>query len=92
MVKKKIKEGKITTIKLLEETMLIITKKGYSIGNLDTVIIADKPKLLNYKDKMRDNIAEILKIDKDKISIKATTEEGTRNTETIAAYAVALLK
>ena len=81
----------ISSLKLLEQTLSIIEKKGYSVNNIDTVIIADKPKITGYKNKMRQNLAKILKIDADKINIKATTEEGTGKTEAIAAYAVVLL-
>lgn len=81
----------ISSLKLLKKTLSIIEKKGYSVNNIDTIIVAEKPKLTHYKGKMRKNIAKILKIDLDKINIKATTEEKTRKVEAIAAYAVALL-
>ena len=81
----------ICSLKLLDKTLSIIMKKGYSVGNIDTIIVTEKPKLTNYKNKIKKNIAKTLKINSDKIDIKATTEEGTRNTDAIAAYAVALL-
>ncbi len=82
----------ISSIKLLQQTFSMINEKGYSVNNIDTVIIADRPKLAPYKGKMREIIAKILKIGSDKVNIKATTEEGTRKVEAIAAYAIVLLK
>ena len=82
----------ISSIKLLEQTFSMIDEKGYSVNNIDAVIIADRPKLALYKGKMREIIAKILRIDSDKINIKAATEEGTRKVESIAAYAIAALK
>ncbi len=82
----------ISSLKLLEKTLSIIGEKGYSVNNIDTIIIADKPKLAGYKNKMRQNLAKILKIDIGNINIKATTEEEMRSTEAIAAYAVVVLK
>lgn len=82
----------ISSIKLLEQTFSMVDEKGYSVNNIDTVIIADRPKLAPYKGKMREIIAKILRIDSDKINIKAATEEGTRKVEAIAAYAIAALK
>jgi len=82
----------ISSIKLLQQTFSMIDEKGYSVNNIDTVIIVDRPKLAPYKGKMREIIAKVLKIGSDKVNIKATTEEGTRKVEAIAAYAVALLE
>ncbi|MBN1405690.1 MAG: 2-C-methyl-D-erythritol 2,4-cyclodiphosphate synthase [Candidatus Omnitrophica bacterium] len=82
----------ISSLKLLDKTLAIIKQKKYSIQNIDTMILAQAPKISPYRNKMILNIAKTLKIKPDKINIKATTEEGTRKTEAIAAYAVALLK
>ncbi|MFH1823693.1 MAG: 2-C-methyl-D-erythritol 2,4-cyclodiphosphate synthase [Candidatus Firestonebacteria bacterium] len=51
-------------------------KKDYKIINIDTVIVAEKPKLSEYLPKMKENIAKILKIKKSQISIKSTTSKG----------------
>ena len=67
---------------------------NYIIENIDSTIIAQKPKMLPYIDKMRQNIASALDISVGCVSVKATTEEGlgfTGNGEGIAAQAVALL-
>jgi len=81
----------ISSLKLLEKTLTIIKGKGYSVNNVDTIIIAEKPKLTNYKKKIKEKIAKTLKINSGAVNIKATTEEGTRNTDAIAAYAIVLL-
>lgn len=66
----------ISSMKLLEETGMLILQKGYSINNIDATIIAQKPKMSPHIELMRKNIAAALNIDIDQINIKATTEEG----------------
>lgn len=81
----------ISSLVLLEKVKDILKGKGYSIVNVDSTIIADKPKLSPYIYEMKANIAEILQLDKDCVGIKATTSEGlgfTGRGEGIAAYAV----
>lgn len=65
----------ISSILLLKEVGKLILDKGYTIGNIDATIIAQKPKMLPHIDTMRRNIAEALNIDINNINIKATTEE-----------------
>ncbi len=68
-------------------------KHKFKIMNIDSVIICQKPKLAQYTDKMRENIAKTLDIDIDNVSVKATTTEYmgfTGRNEGIAAVAVAL--
>ena len=65
----------ISSMILLEKVSKIISEKKYSIVNIDSVLIAQKPKFAPYIDKMRRNIASVLKIDVENISIKATTSE-----------------
>lgn len=82
----------ISSLVLLEKVKDILMGKGYIIVNVDSTIIADKPKLSPYIDEMKANIADILQLDKDCVGIKATTSEGlgfTGRGEGIAAYAVA---
>lgn len=82
------------SLKLLEEVKKLIDKKGYFISNVDATIIAQKPKLMPYIEKMRENISKTLEINIDCVNIKATTEEGlgfTGSGEGIAAHAVVLL-
>ncbi|WP_288154231.1 2-C-methyl-D-erythritol 2,4-cyclodiphosphate synthase [Duncaniella freteri] len=80
--------------RLLRRVAEIIAGKGYSIGNVDVTIIAQRPKLLNYIPQMIENIAADLCIPTDCVSVKATTTEHlgfTGRGEGIAALAVALI-
>lgn len=61
---------------LMEHVRDMLYEAGYSIGNIDATIIAQKPKMAPFVEEMRNRIAETLKIEKDRINIKATTEEG----------------
>lgn len=65
----------ISSIKLLDEVEKLIESKGYRISNVDSVIVAQNPKLKPYIDDMRKNIANSLRLDIDRVSVKATTEE-----------------
>ena len=63
------------SVLLLEETVKVLTQSGYSIGNIDSTIIAQSPKLAMFIPKMRENIAVACRIDVGSVSVKATTEE-----------------
>ncbi len=79
----------ISSLVLLDRTRGIV--KGYRINNIDCLIIAQEPRLTPYLSKMKENIAQVLKIEKGKINIKATTTEGLGpmgRGEGIAAYAI----
>ena len=65
----------IDSMILLERVYNLIDLKGYKIGNLDSIIVAQNPKLKPYLNTMREKISEVLKTDINNISIKATTEE-----------------
>ncbi len=83
------------SLKLLAFVMQLLQKEGYSIENIDSTIIAQKPKLASYIPAMREKIAAACQIDLGQISVKATTEEGlgfTGSLEGVAAHAVCLLK
>jgi 2-C-methyl-D-erythritol 2,4-cyclodiphosphate synthase len=60
---------------LLKNVYEMIKKKGYLLGNLDSVVALQKPKIMQYIPQMKNKIAEILETTSDKISIKATTTE-----------------
>ncbi len=80
---------------LLAECCRLIKEKGYTIANADITIIAQKPKLAKHIEKMRSNVAQTLEVSADRISVKATTEEGlgfTGSLEGISAHAVALIE
>lgn len=80
---------------LLKKTLEVITEKGYSIGNIDATICAERPKINPHIPQMQKVMAEILEISVDDISIKATTSEKmgfVGREEGFAAYAVALIE
>lgn len=84
----------ISSLILLEKTNHLINQNNFFVGNVDATIVAERPKLLPYIDEMRKKIANTLKIDVSKISIKATTSEKlgfTGREEGIVAMAVALI-
>ena len=81
----------VSSLLLLGEVRKLLEKGKFTTGNIDIVVVTEKPKLLNYKDLMRKNIAETLRLDVERINIKATTAEGlgfTGRAEGISAYAV----
>jgi len=79
---------------LLSKTVQLIEEKGFRIGNVDSTVCAERPKLNPFIPEMQRVIAEILKTDLDNVSIKATTSEKmgfVGREEGITAYAVALI-
>ena len=83
------------SIKLLQRVCEAVRSEGYEIENIDSTVIAQKPKLAPFIDSMRKNIAVACLVDVGRISIKATTEEKLGFTgagEGISASAVCLLK
>lgn len=84
----------ISSMKLLSHVGELIEKEGYLIENIDATVIAQKPKLRPYIDEMEKNIAAVLKLQKNQVNIKATTEEGlgfTGTEEGISAQAICSL-
>lgn len=82
------------SMKLLEHVYNLITSKGYKIGNIDSTIIAQSPKMAPYIENMRSNISKVLNTDIDNINIKATTEDGlgfTGAKQGIASQSICLL-
>lgn len=85
----------ISSIKLLEHVGNLLEEHGYLIENIDSTIIAQRPKMLPHIQNMRANMAEALGIDVDQINVKATTEEGlgfTGSGEGISAQAVCAIE
>ena len=66
----------ISSIKLLNEVRVLLSKNNYKIDNIDATIVAQCPKMAPYITSMRKNISEALSISIDQINVKATTEEG----------------
>ena len=84
----------ISSLELLRQVGKLLDEKNYVIENIDATIIAQKPKMRPYIDEMRKNIADTLKLDIDRVNVKATTEEGlgfTGTGEGISSQAVCLL-
>ncbi|MBW4655223.1 MAG: 2-C-methyl-D-erythritol 2,4-cyclodiphosphate synthase [Kaiparowitsia implicata GSE-PSE-MK54-09C] len=82
------------SLQLLTQVHHLIQEKGWQIGNVDSVIVAERPKLKPHIAAMRDRLAETLSLDADQVGVKATTNEtlGPEGREEgIAVYAVALL-
>ncbi len=80
---------------LLSHVVGLLQGKGLAIGNVDAVILAQKPKLAPHIPQMRRNLADAMGISSDCVNVKATTEEGLGFTgagEGIAAHAVCLLE
>lgn len=79
---------------LLCEVERHLREAGYRVVNVDSTVIAQAPKLAPHIERMRENIARALNVDKDAVSVKATTEEGlgfSGRKEGIAAHAVCLI-
>lgn len=83
------------SLKLLEACGKELRENGWKIGNIDAVVIAQRPKLLPYVPQMRENIALVLEIEVGQISVKGKTEEGlgfTGSGEGMAVHAVCLIE
>lgn len=82
------------SIGLLKKVCLVLNENGYRIVNIDSTVIAQKPKLKDYIEQMRKNIAAACNIDISAVSVKATTEENlgfTGRLEGISAHSVCLI-
>lgn len=80
---------------LLAKTVALIASRGYRIGNIDATVCAERPKLNPHVPAMKACLAQVMGVDEDSISIKATTTERlgfTGREEGISAYAVALIE
>lgn len=85
----------IKSILLLEHVRKLLLEKGYSISNIDSIIVAQKPKLAPFIELMRKNIADALNISKDFVSVKATTTEKLGfegEGKGISSYSVCLIE
>ena len=85
----------ISSRELVKKVINIVREKKFILKNVDTIILAEEPKVQPFKEKMLDEMVAILGIGRDSINIKATTNEGVGSIgrgDAIAAYAVVLLE
>ena len=83
------------SLELLKQVIARLKANGYTVGNIDATIIAQKPKLKPFIEKMRENIAAACECDISQINVKATTEEKlgfTGSEEGISAHAVCIIE
>lgn len=83
------------SLKLLEQVDRLIHAEGWQISNIDSVVVAERPKLKPHIGAMRDRLASVLNLPSNQVGVKATTNEkldATGREEGIAAYAVVLLE
>lgn len=83
----------VSSMELLRRVTVLVAERGYTLGNADVTIVVSRPKLSPYIQRMRQTLADNMGVPIDRISVKATTEEGLGFTDGpgIAAHAVALL-
>ena len=85
----------ISSLTLLAKVKELLAEKGWQVNNLDATIIAERPRLSEYINDMREKLCQTLGIDIERVSVKASTSDGlgfTGRGEGIATYAVAALK
>ena len=83
------------SMKLMARVVEVLAEKGWKIGNIDSTVIAQKPKLAPFIPLMRERMAQVCGIDVEQISVKATTEEKlgfTGSGEGIAAHGVCIIE
>jgi 2-C-methyl-D-erythritol 2,4-cyclodiphosphate synthase len=85
----------ISSIVLLEQIVEKLEERGYKVVNIDATVVAEKPRLREYIDDMRHNLSHVLGLDMDRVSVKASTNNGVGDIgrgEGIAAIAVAMIE
>ena len=83
------------SLRLLAHVTALLRERGFTVGNVDATVLAQRPKLAPHISAMRDNLARAMGIAPDRVNVKATTEEGlgfTGSGEGMAAHAVALIE
>lgn len=83
------------SLKLLDHVVELLEAQGWQVGNVDATILAQRPKLAPYLERMRENLSARIKVELGQVNVKATTEEKlgfTGAEEGIAAHAVCLLE
>ena len=84
----------ISSLKMLKKIVDLLDKKKFIVGNVDSTIVVQQPKVAVFIDQMRENIAPLLGVCKDSVAVKATTTEGmgfTGSGQGISAYATVLI-
>ena len=84
----------ISSLILLEKVNALITERNYRVGNVDATLVLQKPKIALHVPAMKKNIAAVLHVEEERVSIKATTSEGLGFVgvgDGVVAYAVALV-
>jgi len=85
----------ISSLVLLDQVVEKLEWEGYRVGNVDATVVAEKPRLREYIDDMRQTLCQVLGVNIDKVSVKASTNNGLGfigQEKGIAAYAVALIE
>ncbi len=85
----------ISSLKLLEKVGQLLRESGFAVVNVDATLLAQAPKIAPYRAQMAENIAAALGVETERVSVKATTEEGlgfTGDGSGMAAHAVALVE
>ena len=85
----------VSSAKLLGQALALARRRGYAIGNLDTTVVAQAPRLATHLDAMRERIAKLLETEPERINVKVTSTDGLGaigRGEGIAAFAVVLLE
>ena len=83
------------SLKLLEHVTALLEARGWTVGNVDATVLAQRPRLAPHIPLMRDNLARTMGVEPGRVNVKATTEEGlgfTGSGEGMAAHAVALIE
>jgi 2-C-methyl-D-erythritol 2,4-cyclodiphosphate synthase len=85
----------ISSLVLLDKVVEKLEERGYRVGNIDATVVVEKPRLSEYIDDMRQTLSQVLGVNMDKVSVKASTSNGLGfigRGEGIAAYAVVLIE
>ncbi|MFH1190005.1 MAG: 2-C-methyl-D-erythritol 2,4-cyclodiphosphate synthase [Candidatus Omnitrophota bacterium] len=85
----------ISSGELVKTVVALAAEKGFIVNNVDTMILAEDPKLYPFRERMVEALAKVLSVNKDRVSVKATTGEGVGSIgkgEAMAAYAVVTLE
>ena len=83
------------SLRLLAHVTALLRERGFTVGNVDATVLAQRPKLAPHIPQMRDNLARAMGVDPGQVNVKATTEEGlgfTGSGEGMVAHAVALIE